>query len=272
MGRFSLQHSIILLNDCEAEVNPGSKPMIFRQFLHTDPVAISYLFGCGGHQAAAVIDPIGDIAAYLEEARRTGMRIRYVLDTHLHADHLSVGRALAEAAGADYVLFAQAEATPSFRGVGDGDILELGNVTIEVLHTPGHTPEHMSLLVTDRTRSDEPWFVLTGHALMVGDLGRTELATSAEEGARALYRSIKRLKNLPDYLEVMPGAYSGSVCGRSLSGKPSSTIGFEKRHNKAFRIEDEDSFLRFMLTDVPPAPPRAAELRAANASIAATAA
>jgi hydroxyacylglutathione hydrolase len=108
--------------------------------------------------------------------------------------------------------------------------------------------------------------------LMVGDLGRTELATSAEEGARALYRSIKRLKNLPDYLEVMPGAYSGSVCGRSLSGKPSSTIGFEKRHNKAFRIEDEDSFLRFMLTDVPPAPPRAAELRAANASIAATAA
>ena len=120
----------------------------------------------------------------------------------------------------------------------DGDVLELGNVAIRVLHTPGHTPEHISLVVTDRTRADEPWFVLTGHTLMVGDLGRTELATSAEEGARALFRSAQSLKALPDYLEVLPGAYSGSVCGRSLSGKPTSTIGFEKRHNKAFRIED----------------------------------
>jgi glyoxylase-like metal-dependent hydrolase (beta-lactamase superfamily II) len=139
------------------------------------------------------------------------------------------------------------------------------------MHTPGHTPEHISLLVTDRTRSDEPWFVLTGHALMVGDLGRTELATNAEEGARALFRTVQRLKNLPDYLEVLPGAYSGSVCGRSLSGKPSSTIGFERRHNKAFRIDDEDAFLRLMATDVPPAPPRAAEVRALNAGMAAVA-
>ena len=195
------------------------------------------------------------------------MRIRYVLDTHLHADHLSAGRALADAAGADYVLFADAEAAPSFRRVRDGDILDLGNVSIKVLHTPGHTPEHISLLVTDQTRSDEPWFVLTGHALMVGDLGRTELATNAEEGARALFRSVQRLKDLPDYLEVLPGAYSGSVCGRSLSGKPSSTIGFEKRHNNAFRVDDEEAFLRLMLTDIPPVPPRAAEMRAINAGI-----
>ncbi len=135
--------------------------------------------------------------------------------------------------------------------------------------TPQDTRQNTSLLVTDRTRGDEPWFVLTGHALMVGDLGRTELATSAEEGARALFRSVQRLKALPDYLEVLPGAYSGSVCGRSLSGKPSSTIGFEKRHNKAFSIGEENAFLRFMLTDVPPAPPRAAETRAVNAGIAA---
>ena len=146
----------------------------------------------------------------------------------------------------------------------DGDVLELGNVSIKVLHTPGHTPEHISLLVTDRTRADEPWFAFTGHTLMVGDLGRTELATSAEEGARALFGSVQRLKALPDYLEVLPGAYSGSVCGRSLSGKPTSTIGFEKRFNKAFRIDDEGDFVRAMLADIPPAPPQAAEIRAIN--------
>jgi hydroxyacylglutathione hydrolase len=238
--------------------------MILRQFLHVDPVAASYLVGCGGKASAAVIDPLGDIAPYLCAAEATGMRIRYVVDTHLHADHLSAGRVLANEAGAEYVLFAQANVAFPFRGVGEGDVLELGNVSIKVLHTPGHTPEHISLLVTDHTRSDEPWFVLTGHTLMVGDLGRTELATSAEDGARALFESIQKLKALPDYLEVLPGAYSGSVCGRSLSGKPTSTIGFEKRFNKAFRIEDVGTFLRAMLADVPPAPPEAAQVRAVN--------
>src|SRR6202049_3389292 len=127
--------------------------MILRQFLHSDPVALSYLFGCGGRAAGAVVDPVGDIAPYLSAAEATGMRIRYVIDTHLHADHLSTGRALAQAAGAEYVLFAEAAANFPFRGVRDGEVLELGNVSIEVLHTPGHTPEHVSLLVTDRTRS-----------------------------------------------------------------------------------------------------------------------
>lgn len=204
---------------------------------------------------------------YITAAKDAGMRIRYVIDTHLHADHLSSGKALADIVGADYVLFADAQAMVAFRGVRDCDVLDLGNVSIEVIHTPGHTPEHICLLVTDRTRGDEPWFVLTGHTLMVGDLGRTELAASAEEGARALFGSVRRLKALPDYLEVLPGAYAGSVCGRSLSGRPSSTIGFEKRHNKAFRFSDEDAFLRFMLTDVPP--PQVAEVRAINAGIAA---
>jgi len=238
--------------------------MILRQFLHVDPVAASYLFGCGGKASAAVVDPLGDIAPYLRAAEATGMRIRYVLDTHLHADHLSAGRTLANESGAEYVLFAKANVTFPFRGVHNGDVLELGNVTIKILHTPGHTPEHISLLVTDHTRSAEPWFVLTGHTLMVGDLGRTELATSAEDGARALFGSIQVLKSLPDYLEVLPGAYSGSVCGRSLSGKPTSTIGFEKRHNKAFRIDDADTFVRAMLVDVPPAPQQAAHVRAIN--------
>ena len=239
--------------------------MILRQFLHVDPVAASYLLGCGGKASAAVVDPLGNAGPYLRTAEETGMRILYVIDTHLHADHVSLGRELAKAAGAEYVLFADADATFPFRGVRDGEVLELGNVSIEVLHTPGHTPEHISLIVTDHTRSDEPWFVMTGHTLMVGDLGRTELTTSAEDGARALFESARRLKALPDHLEVLPGAYSGSVCGRSLSGKPTSTIGFEKRHNKAFRIENEADFVRVMLSEIPPSPPQAAALRAANA-------
>ena len=245
--------------------------MIMRQFLHSAPVALSYLFGCAGRAAAAVVDPLGDIAPYLRAAKESGMNIRYVVDTHLHADHVSAGRDLAQAAGAEYVLFAGANVAFPFYRVRDGDALELGNVSMQVLHTPGHTPEHISLLVTDRTRADEPWFVLTGHTLMVGDLGRTELATSAEEGARALFRSAQRLKSLPDYLEVMPGAYSGSVCGRSLSGKPMSTIGFEKRHNKSFSIDDEEAFVRAMVADVPPAPARAAHFRAVNSGLKAAA-
>ena len=200
------------------------------------------------------------------------MRIHFVIDTHVHADHLSAGRQLAEAAGAEYVLSAKAEVSFRHRGVADGEVLPLGNVTAKALHTPGHTPEHICLLVRDRTRSDEPWFALTGHTLMVGDLGRTELAVSAEQGARDLFRSAQLLKALPEYVEVLPGAHAGSVCGRRLSGKPWSTIGFEKRNNEALRIKDEAAFIRFMLAEIPPAPPEAAALRAANSGFAAAAA
>ncbi|MBI3676959.1 MAG: MBL fold metallo-hydrolase [Proteobacteria bacterium] len=242
--------------------------MILRQFLHFDPVALSYLFGCGGKAIGAVVDPFGDVDMYLRGAEEAGLPLRYVIDTHIHADHLSAGRELAKAAGAEYVLFAGAPAAPAFHAVRDRDVLELGNVSAEVLHTPGHTPEHISLLVTDRTRSQEPWFAFTGHTLMVGDVGRTELAATAEVGAHTLFQSLRRLKELPDHLEVLPGAFSGSVCGRKLSGKPFSTIGFERRNNTAFRIEDENTFVRAMLEDIPPPPPEAAKLRAVNAGLA----
>jgi hydroxyacylglutathione hydrolase len=246
--------------------------MILRQFLHSDPVGISYLFGCGGKAAGAVVDPVGDIQPYLRAADNAGMKILFVIDTHVHADHLSAGRALAAAAGAEYVLAAEAGVSFPFKGVRDGDVLPLGNVSATVMHTPGHTPEHICLLVTDRTRAEEPWFVLTGHTLMVGDLGRTELAVSAEAGAKQLFQSVSRLKALPDYVDVLPGAYAGSVCGRRLSGKPASTIGFEKRHNQAFKIEDESEFVRFMTSEIPPAPPEAARIRAENSGTAAAAA
>ena len=242
--------------------------MILRQFLHTDPaVAVSYLVGCGGRATGAVVDPVAEPAFYLRAAEEGGMRVHYVIDTHVHADHVSTGRALAEAAGAEYVLHASAGAAYEFHGLRDGDRLELGNVALESWHVPGHTPEHVALLVTDRTRGPEPWLVLTGHTLMVGDLGRTELASSAEEGARALFASVARLRALPDYVEVMPGAYSGSVCGRGLSGKPTSTIGFERRFNRAFAIEREAEFVEFMLREIPPRPARAAETRALNMGV-----
>ncbi len=124
--------------------------MILRQFLHADPVGISYLFGCGGKAAGAVVDPVGDVERYLVAARETGLKLRYIVDTHIHADHLSSGRALAAASGAEYVLFADAPAAGPFRAVRNGDVLDLGNVSVEALHTPGHTPEHICLLVTDR--------------------------------------------------------------------------------------------------------------------------
>ena len=131
--------------------------MIFRQYLDIDPVAASYLFGCGGKGVGAVVDPLGDLDRYLSDAERLGMAITYVIDTHLHADHLSVGRDLATAANAAYVLYSEVDVGFDFQGVRDGDILPLGNDAITIWHTPGHTPEHVTLLVADKTRADEPW-------------------------------------------------------------------------------------------------------------------
>jgi hydroxyacylglutathione hydrolase len=237
--------------------------MIFRQFLHTEPVASSYLFGCGGHATCAVVDPLDDIDVYVRAAAETHMNIRYVIDTHVHADHVSGGRKLAQAAGANYVRHASAAGRETM-GVEDAHQLTMGNVVVEVLHTPGHTPEHICLLVTDRTRSPEPWMLFTGHTLMVGDMGRTELASDADVGARALYESARRLSGLPDHVEVWPGAFAGSVCGRALSGKPSSTIGFERRFNRTFRLDNRDEFVAAMLRDIPVPPPDAARMRAVN--------
>jgi glyoxylase-like metal-dependent hydrolase (beta-lactamase superfamily II) len=210
--------------------------MIFRQFLEGGP--------------------------YEQASRDAGMRIVHVIDTHVHADHLSGGRALADATGATYIMHESVGAEGS--GLAHDQELSIGNVAIRVLHTPGHTPEHICLLVTDRTRGTAPWFVLTGHTLMVGDMGRTELASTAEEGAHALFESAARLRALPDHIEVWPGAFAGSVCGRRLSGKPASTIGFERQFNRAFATTDRDAFVRLMLAEIPAPPENADRVRATN--------
>jgi glyoxylase-like metal-dependent hydrolase (beta-lactamase superfamily II) len=239
--------------------------MILRQFLHTDPVvAVSYLLGCGGKGACVVVDPVDPPEHYLRAAADLGMGIRYVVDTHVHADHLSTSRALAGLAGAPYLLHESVTAAFEFETVRDGTRLDIGNVQVEVLHLPGHTPEHIGLLVTDRTRGPEPWIVVTGHTLMVGDMGRTELASGVEAGAEALFGSAERLRRLPDPVVVLPGAFSGSVCGRGLSGTPMSSIGFERRFNKAFQLTDRVAFVALMARDIPPRPSAAAENRAHN--------
>ena len=237
--------------------------MMFRQFLHRSPIGASYLFGCGSQSQCVVVDPVEDIAPYQEASRETGMRIVHVIDTHVHADHLSGGAALADAVGATYLVH-ECVGAPEGSRLRDDQELTIGNVTIRVLHTPGHTPEHVSLLVTDRTRGPEPWFVLTGHTFMVGDMGRTELATTAEDGAQALFESAIRLRALPDHVEVWPGAFAGSVCGRRLSGKPASTIGFERRFNRAFATADRDAFVQMMSAEIPPRPDNADTIRSAN--------
>ena len=148
--------------------------MILRQFLHTEPViAISYLFGCGSKATCAVVDPIEDIDLYLRAAKKVNMKIDYVIDTHVHADHISGGRKLAEKVGAKYVLHESSGVNYDYFAVSNNDVIELGNTTIKILHTPGHTPEHITLLVTDNKRGADPWFVCTGHTLMIGDMGRT---------------------------------------------------------------------------------------------------
>lgn len=237
--------------------------MIFRQFLHTVPIGASYLFGCGGQGQGVVVDPVDDIGPYLDASRETGMRVMHVIETHVHADHRSGGRALAEASGATYLVH-ESVGGPEEGRLKDGQELTVGNVSIRILHTPGHTPEHVSLLVSDRTRGTEPWFVLTGHTLMVGDMGRTELATSAEIGADTLFDSAARLRALPDHVEVWPGAFAGSVCGRRLSGKPASTIGFERRFNRAFATAERDAFVQLMLADMPARPENADQIRMEN--------
>jgi hydroxyacylglutathione hydrolase len=201
------------------------------------------------------VDPqANDIDTYTEFAKAKGMEIKYVIDTHVQADHISGGHQLAQLAGADYCLHESADVAFDFTSLKGDQELDLGNVSIRVLHTPGHTPESICLLVTDKTRGPEPWFLLTGDTLFVGAIGRPDLPGNIEESAAQLYESLHRkVLALPETLEIYPAHFSGSLCGAGLSGKPMSTLAFEKRWNRSLTL-DREAFIEKMTSTSPPKP------------------
>lgn len=246
--------------------------MFFRQLLNDETACASYLLGCKTHGQLAVVEPHVDLVEkYVAIAEAQEIPIVAVLDTHLQADHVSGLPALVERTGAAAYLPEGAGVEFDHRSLADGEVVKLGNTEIEAIATPGHAPAHHAYLVTDRRRSEEPWLVLTGDALLVGDAGRPDLHAgderSVEEMARTLYRSLhERLLALPDHLVLFPSHYSGSVCGRGLSATPVSSVGFERRNNTALRFSSEEEFIAALLEDIPPAPEGQAEIVAANRS------
>jgi hydroxyacylglutathione hydrolase len=242
--------------------------MILRPFLYEETACASYLFGCLTHSRLAVVDPHVELVDhYLESAERSGSPIAAVFETHVQADHVSGLPALVDATGATAYL-------PEGAGVGfrheplaDGAVAELGNTVVRALATPGHAPAHLAFVVADRRReTEEPWLVFTGDSLLVGDVGRPDLhaAGDPEPLAREQFRSLERLLELPDHVLVYPSHFGGSVCGRGLSSNPFSSIGFERRHNRALAHADEESFARALLEGLPPPPADQAAIVAAN--------
>jgi hydroxyacylglutathione hydrolase len=228
--------------------------MLFRQVLHEDLGCASYVIAGAGE--AAVVDPKWQIEDYLELAHEHDVRIRHVLETHNHADHLSGRGRLAAATGATLWVSAEAGAEYDHEPLEEGTALELGAARITALRTPGHRPEHLAFVVEDRSREEAPWLLLTGDSLFVGDVARPDLAVEPEEGARGLYRSVRRLLEHDDFVEVWPGHIGGSLCGgAAMSKKPGSTIGFERRFSPLLRIADEDEFARELTASPQPQPP-----------------
>jgi hydroxyacylglutathione hydrolase len=246
--------------------------MFFRQLLNDETACASYLFGCKTKSRFAVVDPHVDLVAdYIGLAEAQGIPIVAVFETHLQADHVSGLPALVERTGATAYLPADAGVDFEHVALADGDVVELGNTVVQAVATPGHAAAHHAYLVTDLTRGDEPWLVLSGDALLVGDAGRPDLHAHGDQSAEAmagrLYRSLtERLLTLPDHLLLYPAHYSGSVCGRGLSAQPASTVGFERRHNKALQFDSEQQFVEALIRDIPPAPPQQAEILTANRS------
>ncbi len=241
--------------------------MFFKQLPAKDS-SLSYFLGCGTLGKSIAVDVVaGDEAWFIEEAKKAAVTITHVIDTHVHADHYSGGRKLAEMAGAVYCLHESDAAFVKFpfHPLHDGDIIEVGNVAVKVMHTPGHTMDSTCLAVSDNRRADQVWFVITGDTLFVGSVGRPDLAGREQEMAGKLFDSLHaKLLSLPDETEIFPGHQAGSVCGAGISGKPSSTIGFEKRFNPALRLTDKSEFIKLVTGDIPPRPAEMDKMVAAN--------
>lgn len=242
--------------------------MIFRQVLHPATGCASYVFGCTGKGKLAVVDPhIEHIHNYHDIAEKAGSPIVAIFETHVQADHLSGAVQLAAKTQAPIYLHEAADVNFPFTRLRDGDVIELGNDYVQVMHTPGHSLDSVCLVVGDRVRSEAPWLVFTGDTLFVGDVGRPDLHGEANTSRYAglLYDSLfDKLLRLDDAVEVYPSHFAGSACGRAMRGKPSSTIGFERRFNMALQYKDRAEFMIFVQQNQTPAPAEFTTIRQAN--------
>jgi hydroxyacylglutathione hydrolase len=254
--------------------------MILKRFYDEKLAQASYLVGCAATGEALVVDPHRDVAIYIEAAAAEDLRISHVTETHIHADFVSGARELAERTGARLYLSDEGDANWKYAyaaGAGavllqDGDSFQVGNIHIDVLHTPGHTPEHLAFIVTDTAGADRPMGVFTGDFVFVGDVGRPDLLERAarftgtmEQGARVLYRSLRRFRDsLPDYVQLWPGHGAGSACGKALGAVPQTTLGYEKLFNWGLAADSEDHFVEAVLAGQPEPPMYFAEMKRIN--------
>jgi hydroxyacylglutathione hydrolase len=253
--------------------------MILKRFYDDKLAQASYLIGCAATGEALVVDPNRDVNEYIRVAESEGVRITHITETHIHADFVSGSRELASRTGATVYLsdegdenwkyaFAEEDGAVLLK---DGNSFKVGNIVIEAVHTPGHTPEHLSFLVTDTAAADKPIGILTGDFVFVGDVGRPDLLEKAanvqgtmEAGARTLFRSLEKFKQYPDYLQIFPGHGAGSACGKGISSVPNSTVGYERMFNWAFSYEDEDEFVQAVLAGQPEPPKYFAQMKRIN--------
>lgn len=253
--------------------------MLLKYFYDDKLAQASYMVGCAATGEALVVDPMRDITPYLKTAEAEGLKITHITETHIHADFVSGSRELAAATGGQLYLSDMGDADWKYAFaeqdgailVRDGDMWMVGNIKIEVLHTPGHTPEHISFVVTDTAGADEPIGIFTGDFLFVGDVGRPDLLEEAagmvgtkEVGAALQYKSVERVKAMPDYLQIWPGHGAGSACGKALGAIPSTTLGYEKRFNPAFQFDNEENFVAWLLDGQPEAPRYFAQMKKVN--------
>ena len=241
--------------------------MFVQQFFVEGLGCASYLIGCEAEGVAAVVDPDRDVQKYLDVAAQRGLKITHIVETHLHADHVSGNTDLAACTGAEIYLHADSGAEFPYRSVQAGDVLQVGNVRLEVRHTPGHTPESITLLVTDTTRAPEAWMAMTGDTLFVGDVGRPDLVgvEAARELAGQMHDSLtQQLLPLDDGLLIYPGHGAGSLCGKSIGSMRSTTLGFERRHNPALAPRSRDEFIEFATSDLPEQPGNHQRIKAMN--------
>lgn len=253
--------------------------MIVKRYYDDKLAQASYLLGCAMSGEALVVDANRDVEQYIRGAEAEGLRITHVTETHIHADYVSGSRELAQRTGA--TLYLSDEGGPEWKYafaeeagavlVKGGDSFRVGNIRIDVVHTPGHTPEHISFLVTDGAVADRPMAILTGDFVFVGDVGRPDLLERAAkyegtmvEGARTLFRSLQEFKNLPDYVQIWPGHGAGSACGKGIGAVPASTVGYERLFNWGLAIEDEDEFVDAVLAGQPEPPHYFAEMKRIN--------